>query len=504
MRKLFTFCWILTVSASLKAQSPSIVQFSPEQTKEDIQFLKSVLEDLHPGVYDFISKHSLDSCFEQTIQQVNGDMSEMEVLKMLIPLINQIRCGHTNLYPSTSYQPKQKKKDATTTNLPKFKYLPVQLVGDGDEVMVVQKIPQKVEPRGLDSLEILGNLVSINGLQANDLLSVVSQYMFKDGFTEVDNHEKTYYLTNFYNVLYLNEHIDTVEIVLKTEENIDTLLLPTAEKTNYHPLTSKHTTIDSNWILPYKTTELVYYKTATKPIAYIADVDLKCFAFGCRFKRIFKQLKRDGIDQLIVDFQQNTGGGSTRTRDFLEYTLNEPFYFSYKSNSVNLKNFEDHIVLGEKLLKVSSRRLMLGLSSKDNKKEYEMNRFNIVPKRRNNYIGELYLLVDGGTFSGATVISSVLKHTRGATIIGTETRGVEHQVNMVYPFLIDLPNTKILINLPFIQYQFDLPDSEDSQYGRGVQPDVIVPFDVQNILVERKHVAFYKAIEIIVDKQAKE
>jgi C-terminal processing protease CtpA/Prc len=126
-----------------------------------------------------------------------------------------------------------------------------------------------------------------------------------------------------------------------------------------------------------------------------------------------------------------------------------------------------------------------------------------VPKRRNNYTGELYLLVDGGTFSGATVISSVLKHTRGATIIGTETGGVEHQVNAVRRFLIALPKTKILISLPFIQYQFDLPYSEDSQYGRGVQPDVIVPFDVQNILVERKNVALHKAIEIIVDKQAK-
>ncbi len=78
-------------------------QFSPEELKLDFFQLRSVLENVHPGLYRFEPKDIWDARFDSLSNSLIEPLTDIEFYRILIPFISKVRCGHTNIGVSPTY-----------------------------------------------------------------------------------------------------------------------------------------------------------------------------------------------------------------------------------------------------------------------------------------------------------------------------------------------------------------------------------------------------------------
>jgi C-terminal processing protease CtpA/Prc len=93
------------------------------------------------------------------------------------------------------------------------------------------------------------------------------------------------------------------------------------------------------------------------------------------------------------------------------------------------------------------------------------------PKKANHYAGNLYVLINGSTFSASALFSNAVKGQPGIVLIGEETGGGWHGNNGILIPDIILPNTHLKVRLPLfrlVQYHHAPKD------GRGIQPDIYI------------------------------
>ncbi|MEM6360708.1 MAG: S41 family peptidase [Bacteroidota bacterium] len=101
------------------------------------------------------------------------------------------------------------------------------------------------------------------------------------------------------------------------------------------------------------------------------------------------------------------------------------------------------------------------------------------PPRKQQFKGNLYLLIGGSTASATSDFAAWVKELDLATIVGTETGGSYLGNTSNWEFMIELPQTKLRLHLPLARY---LINGETKELGRGVIPDYIVPTTTQDKL----------------------
>lgn len=83
----------------LKAQET----FTVTQLKADFSLFEQALQEAHPGLYRYNSKAHIDSLFAKTNGLIDREMSQQEFYKLLLPLVVQIKCGHTKFHPNSNW-----------------------------------------------------------------------------------------------------------------------------------------------------------------------------------------------------------------------------------------------------------------------------------------------------------------------------------------------------------------------------------------------------------------
>ena len=89
------------------------------------------------------------------------------------------------------------------------------------------------------------------------------------------------------------------------------------------------------------------------------------------------------------------------------------------------------------------------------------------------------MLINGQTFSAATLFSSAVKGQPGITLVGEEAGGGWYGNNGIMIPDITLPNTHIRVRLPLfrlVQYKHVPKD------GRGVMPDIYIGTSYEALL----------------------
>ena len=104
------------------------------------------------------------------------------------------------------------------------------------------------------------------------------------------------------------------------------------------------------------------------------------------------------------------------------------------------------------------------------------------PKKKNHYNGNVYVLINGATFSASSVFSNAVKGQAGVTLVGEETGGGWYGNNGILIPDLTLPQTKMRVRLPLfrlVQYK------HVAQKGTGVPPDVYVGTNYEAILLKK-------------------
>jgi C-terminal processing protease CtpA/Prc len=96
------------------------------------------------------------------------------------------------------------------------------------------------------------------------------------------------------------------------------------------------------------------------------------------------------------------------------------------------------------------------------------------------FLGKVFVLIDGGTFSTAADFCAVTHHLKRAMFIGEETGGGYYGNNSGMQTVLTLPNSKIRVRIPMYEYWNAVPGYDGTR--RGTRPDRAVETKVGNLL----------------------
>jgi hypothetical protein len=460
-----------------------------KEMEEDFDLMRKILEAKHPSLYWYTPKDSMDHHFAFYRKRIQDSMTEPAFTwQVLAPLADKIRCGHTSL--------KSSKPFTTWASKRKFNSFPLHLKIWKDSVVVSGNLQKK------DSLIKKGSLIkSINGIESKVIMDSIFNHMPEDGYAMNFSHIRVSSNFSYFhrNIFGLSDHYK-IEYVDSTGE------LKTAE---IPMLRLDDTTGISKPLKPMKAPKMKRKDKLDRirnltidSTGRFAIMNVNSFqkaAIKPFFRKSFRSLRKEKVNNLIIDLRANGGGRVSNSTDLIRYLVKNRFRVADSVYAIarNLSPYTKHIK-GKWLNNLA----MWSMASRKRDGKYHvsiMERKKIKPHGRNNYKGDVYLLINGPTFSAASLVCNAVKGQSGILLIGEETGGGWHGNNGIIIPDIKLPHTGIRLRLPLfrvVQY------NHVTRNGMGIPPDIYVGPDPEVIKTGKdKKMEFVK--KLILEKQGR-
>ncbi len=405
--------------------------FTKLQVEEDLSILKDNLKTFHPNLFLYSSSEDFESFFNEI--DIPENASEQEAYQIISSASSLIKDGHTMFYPDTWLISKH--------NL-SHHFIPLKVYWDGLSLYLVENYSE------VKDLKAGSKINSINGLPSSKIINRMMTGMMRDG----DNIQYPIWVINnyffeYYSYFFGCKELYTFDLEFEGSERkatvVGMLKADLLERVNGKVENKKaiYTEYD------------MQNKLAILTIKDWHDALLKKYYeqnFKKEITKIFEQIDKQGIEHLILDLRNNQGGDLKNSKLVLSYLLNVPF-----------RLVEEYKVLDYGTL-VNTKGPELGIHK---------------PKSK-TFDGDLYVLINGGSFSNTSIFSSVLKKHNRATFIGTETGGSEY-VLAAYTKNIVLPNSKIQVEIP--TKQFLIKDYSIKELS-GVKADHPIELNLSSII----------------------
>ncbi len=473
---------------------------TPQELKEDVDNAYYQLKKYHPRLYQYTSKEQMDFKFDSIKKSITTPLSSRDFYEKLAPVIASVRQGHLNISPpSVRFSRKEFKeyrdKSFAFYNMD-FEYL--------DEKLWL------IGATGKDSILIGSEVVAVEDKSPKELIEKYNTLIASDGFNKtlfdgmVGSRFPRYYIKN-------NGFQDSIHITFKNTDSIfkqtirwknkkekqdilkDSLVTDSIHKVAVKKLTKEERKAKKR---AYKkerkyNSKRGYIKNKneyTRTFSLIgadsltAYMKIRGFSNGNPedfYEETFNIIDSLGVKNMILDLRNNGGGSLAEIDKLYSYFTDSPYtlvkpsevntrtpFLPYFTNNTNpgfirgLAVFFAPVIVTHNLLKTNkvNDTIYYRLSSSKERKPS--------PK---NYKGNLYVLINGNSFSASSILSAQLKGTNRATFVGKETGGAFNgTVAGIYKGY-ELPNSKVVMRIGMMQVEtyFDIePD------GYGVPVDV--------------------------------
>lgn len=478
-RKFFLFFFfVFVLHSAFQAQKKETVltkKFSPEELKTDIKVFKDVTLAMHPVVGIYKSKASHEKLFDDFIQNLNDSLTEKQFRLKTKLLIDELHCGHTEVIYSPAYRKYKKKKK---TSFSHYTFLPVD-----NKVYVYANLNKKKD----STLKIGTEITKINGIAVDSILRHCRRFISTDGY----NQTAKYFYTQFgFNVFYpaLFGQVDTFLVEYKNADTLKTLKYEAFKAKSIPAIKFRNDSLFKN------------YKAAMMKHRFLDKENktmlLRISAFSNRkykkaYRKIFRKMKKNKSENLIIDLRANGGGAILNTYKLLSYLINEPETQTLKTA---IKNYPYRkYTKGNCWFKFTRFCFgkIIGVKKTVNDTDYFVH--TIKPRKKNHFDGKVVVLINGGSFSASCLVSAYLKHNNRAVFIGEETGGAIEGCNAGITPYYKLPNTKLRVRMPAFRIVHDV---NPTITGHGIMPDYKTEFTFKDIL-EKRDLDVLKAKEIL-------
>jgi hypothetical protein len=139
---------LASFAAIANGQTPTLPKIEPKLLREDLRIARMSLEEGHSGLYRYTPKPELDRAFDSAAEKLDHPMNALEFLRILAPVVAEIKCGHTSVRPPIVI------RDALAQTIPLF---PFDVVVLNDHVYVTREyLPSEQHLSGLQIRRING------------------------------------------------------------------------------------------------------------------------------------------------------------------------------------------------------------------------------------------------------------------------------------------------------------------------------------------------------------
>ena len=297
---------------------------------------------------------------------------------------------------------------------------------------------------GDTAIQEAAEILSINGKSTTDLLTQLIARQVRDGDNET---YPAWILTNYFAAYYGFSFGHPAKFSISYKKNNVEQFAAIAALTKDSILFYKK--------LRYPNTTLAINKgqgivCATDKQSNTAILTIKSFdnsilrsvykqEFKSAVTKAFVTIRENNIGNLIVDLRDNQGGDFKPGIILLSHLLNQPVEFLEGSKQAR-----------------------------------------IVTPYVDAFKGNLYVLVNGGSFSNSGIVSSYLELTKRAVFIGEETAGNKNIISGE-PRDFILPNTKIITEISTRKYRIRQSDND----GHGIVPAYEIIPSIDDIIKGR-------------------
>lgn len=475
MRRFFIYIIIFLLGFVPNGVSQT---YSPDQVREDVEFVKNQLIKLHPDPYKYISKEQYESLYDSISKRITGRYTLRETYLVALPLVQALRCGHTFMIPDRRLLSKSTAYDAR----PKYFPLSVRLIND--RLFVARNYSaEKKMTRGTEILDI-------DGVSVKKILENLEKLSFYNGDGVNPSARKYYAVREFRKLYYLwkgEEETFLVSYRKPDQEKPKTIKID-AQTANYMEkmLETRYPDVDED------TTGIVSYRLVDS-VQKVAMVDVRSFmydfgrfskgSFEGETRKIFRKLQENKIENLILDLRGNSGGVLEYSIFLLRFFANQPFdayKLGFKDESLqklkqDYKKFEAYYAK-EATSRINNEFTVKGkdgyLESKYQTKQRPHDEFR--------FDKNVYVLMNSGTFSAAALVVSKLHNMGIGTYVGMACGGAYDGCSAAQFSRIQLPNSEIEISIPLGRIQYEI---DPKKYQKSIlEPDFEVNPNLDDFL----------------------
>ncbi|MDO6432566.1 S41 family peptidase [Flavitalea sp. BT771] len=445
---------LLTFLFHVRTGHPQVLPYDPNQRyskealKADLHFVHDKLKKMHPGLYRYSTRASLDRLFDSVDHVITGPLTAQEFYRLLTLLHSRINNGHTMFLPEDSAMAYFNRSG---------RLLPLGVYFENGKLTIVENYSAD------STLQAGSEILSVNGLSVSSIMEQLLVRQVRDGYNRT---YPVWILNHYFSAYYSFIFGQPAGFAMGLRDGTGA------------PYTKYVTALTKDSIRCYRQMRyaaqyppdkegqgISLQEEKEKHVAVLTiksfDPDLLQLLYRQDYKQafdsMFTQINRHQIRSLVLDLRDNQGGDFPPGRMLLSF------------------------------LALHSCRFLL-----DGKEA------RIIQPRANRFKGKLFVLMNGGSFSNTAIVCACLKRDRRALFIGEETGGNPHVISGD-PVELILPRTKIKIEISTTTYRI----TAGSNDGHGVMPDYPVHPKIAEILAG-KDPAKALAMKLISENQPKQ
>ncbi len=436
-KNIFAFLLIFfCLFNSSKAQ-----RLSKEQAKADLKFTYDALKQIHPSVYRYTKAEEFDNIYKFLDARITDSVDTADLAEITNVLLATTRCVHTNMINGL------KKKSNTFFSLN----------------FIIHK--NKLYARGFSSANdtALYRIISINKIPSIEIVDRMLMLRSGDGYGQAFAEAfMSRNFNTFYNILYKSP--ESVVFVIQDKGKEREVKVERQKKNS-----NKYKSFDWEGAIALDTMAAAkLYKLKNIPSTRVLKIEKFKRKNTTFYTKIFSDMQRDSVQQLVIDLRQNSGGNIYHAFYLLNKLIDKDIYMyserrktkvmPYLSNKGKLQ-----YTLGFLLYDVVPNGQRW--NDANGMKYY---RYSYKTLNTSNFKPKVFVLTDGVTVSASSLVAAYLKYYYNAEIIGTETGGTYTGNNGRSFVEVMMPNSTLKFRVPmhYINYFPGVPNT-----GKGVAVD---------------------------------